>query len=187
MGNMWYDKLKIEKAVESQYPAVREFYHAMIDAMKGSSYDLGWKKDIYPAPDFLLASIRSGELYIVQDADRIIASMVINHECNDSYRDFQWPAEIQPDEVTVIHTLGVFPAYGGRGIGRQMMQFAIDNARLHKQKVIRLDVLKDNIPAKRLYESMGFRYLHTLPMFYENTGWTEFDLYEYEIKQTDEE
>ena len=65
MGNMWYDKLKIEKAVESQYPAVREFYHAMIDAMKGSSYDLGWKKDIYPAPDFLLASIRSGELYIV--------------------------------------------------------------------------------------------------------------------------
>ena len=32
MGNMWYDKLKIEKAVESQYPAVREFYHAMIDA-----------------------------------------------------------------------------------------------------------------------------------------------------------
>ena len=108
--------------------------------------------------------------------------MVINHECNDSYRDFQWPAEIQPDEVTVIHTLGVFPAYGGRGIGRQMMQFAIDTARLHKQKVIRLDVLKDNIPAKRLYESMGFRYLHTLPMFYENTGWTEFDLYEYEIK-----
>ena len=176
MGNMWYDKLKIEKAVENQYPAVREFYHAMIDALKESSYDLGWKKDIYPAPDFLLASIRSGELYIVQDADRIVASMVINHECNDSYRDFQWPAEIQPDEVTVIHTLG-----------RQMMQFAIDTARLHKQKVIRLDVLKDNIPAKRLYESMGFRYLHTLPMFYENTGWTEFDLYEYEIKQPDEE
>ena len=113
MGNMCDDKLKIEKAVESQYPAVRGFYHAMIDALKESSYDLGWKKDIYPAPDFLLASIRSGELYIVQDEDRIIASMVINHECNDSYRDFQWPAEIQPDEVTVIHTLGVFPAYGG--------------------------------------------------------------------------
>ena len=47
------------------------------------------------------------------------------------------------------------------------------------QKVIRLDVIKGNLPAERLYEGLGFRKLHSLQMFYENTGWMEFALYEY--------
>lgn len=42
-------------------------------------------------------------------------------------------------------------------------------ARDRQQKVIRLDVLKGNLPAKKLY---------TLPMCYEDTGWTDYELYE---------
>ena len=174
--------MEIIKASEKQYSAVRAFYHSMIDGLKGTPYDLGWKKDIYPAPDFLMDSIHNGELYIMLDEGEIIASMVMNHECNDSYQEFQWPTKAQASEVTVIHALGVHTAYGGKGIGRQMMQFAIDTSQRNKQKVIRLDVLKGNLPAERLYSGMGFQKLHTLQMFYENTGWTEFELYEYEIK-----
>jgi ribosomal protein S18 acetylase RimI-like enzyme len=55
----------------------------------------------------------------------------------------------------------------------------MDYARAHQQKVIRLDVLKGNRHAEKLYSGMGFQYLHTLPMYYEDTGWTDFKLYEY--------
>ena len=65
----------------------------------------------------------------------------------------------------VIHALGVDPEKAGKGYGRKMVQFAIDTARQNQQKVIRLDVLKGNVPAERLYSGMGFCYLHTLPMF----------------------
>ena len=77
--------------------------------------------------------------------------------------------------------LGVHPAHTGKGIAKQMVQFAVDFAREHQQKVIRLDVLKGNLRAEKLYTGMGFQYLHTLPMFYEDTGWTEFQLYEYRL------
>lgn len=171
--------MEIIKASENQYPAVRAFYHAMIDGLKGNPYDLGWKKDIYPAPEFLMDSLRNGELYLALEGEEIIASMVLNHEGNDSYQDFQWPTEAQPDEVMVIHALGVLPAHSRKGLGKQMVQFAIDMALQNHQKVIRLDVIKGNLPAERLYEGLGFRKLHSLQMFYENTGWMEFALYEY--------
>ena len=45
----------------------------------------------------------------------------------------------------------------------------------------RLDVLEGNTPAERLYTGFGFRYMATLKMYYEDTGWTNFMLYEYVI------
>ena len=64
-----------------------------------------------------------------------------------------------------------------------MVQFAIDAARENGQKVIRLDVLKGNVPAEKLYAERGFKYLHTLPMFYEDTGWTDYELYELRLQE----
>lgn len=46
------------------------------------------------------------------------------------------------------------------------------------QRAIRLDVLNGNMPALKLYESMGFEHRRTTQMFYEDTGWTDYLLYE---------
>ena len=85
------------------------------------------------------------------------------------------------EEVTVIHALGVHPAFAGKGYAKQLVQFAIRAATENAQKALRLDVLKGNTPAEKLYAGMGFLYLHTLKMFYEDTGWTEYELYEYKL------
>ncbi len=58
---------------------------------------------------------------------------------------------------------------------------AYDKGRSEGMKAIRLDVLKGNLPAEKLYSGLGFRYLHTLNMFYEDTGWTDYELYEYTL------
>ncbi|MEE8827088.1 MAG: GNAT family N-acetyltransferase [Eubacteriales bacterium] len=170
--------MQIRLARQDEYPAVRAFYHALIDAMQSSNYAIGWKKDVYPAPEFLRASIEEKELYVGLEKETIIAAMVLNHSCNDGYKEFHWPTMAPAEEVTIIHALGVHPRYSGRGFAKQMVQFAINTARKTNQKVIRLDVLKGNVPAERLYASLGFQYLHTLSMFYEDTGWTDYELYE---------
>ena len=173
--------MNIKKAKLDQYQAVRAFYHAVIDGVGDSRDSVGWKKDIYPAPDFLEDSIRNGELFTALEDEMIAGAMVLNHQYNEEYKKYQWPIQADDAEVTVIHALGVHPSFTGRGYATQMVQFAIDYARRNRQKVIRIDVLKGNILAKKLYMGVGFQYLHTLPMFYEDTGWTEFELYEYPL------
>lgn len=36
-------------------------------------------------------------------------------------------------------------------------------------------------PAEKLYTGIGFEYLQTVTLFYEDTGWTEYELYEYRL------
>ena len=171
----------IRKAVVDQYQTVRSFYHSVIDSIAGIPNTVGWKKDIYPSPDFLMNSIKNGELFLGEEAEEIVAAMVINHEANDGYRNFNWPMEAEPEEVSVVHALCVHPRYSGQGHAKEMVLHAIETAKENHQKVIRLDVLKGNVPAEKLYSGMGFQYLRTVPMFYEDTGWKEFELYEYAL------
>ena len=173
--------MKIAAASPDRFQAVREFYHTVIDGVGDSRDSVRWKKDIYPSPDFLKSSLCSGELFTATDDETMIGAMILNHLCNDEYKTFPWPTKAKDSEITVIHALAVHPFFTGKGYGRQMVQYAIDYAREHQQKAIRLDVLKGNLRAEKLYSGMGFRLLHTLPMVYEDTGWTDFQLYEYRV------
>lgn len=199
-------EMEIRRAVMEEYPMVRAFYHSLIDGMGDSEFNIGWIKDIYPSPEFLRESIAGGELFIGleyveptvfgatepetsepvegsigSENHRIAAAMVLNHQSNDGYKEFQWPTKAADSEVTVIHALGVHPMYKGKGYAKQMVRKAFAEAGKNSQKAIRLDVLKGNVPAEKLYTGLGFRYLHTLNMYYEDTGWTEYELYEYQL------
>lgn len=60
---------------------------------------------------------------------------------------------------------GVAPDYRQRGVGRQMMLALLDLYREEGVEVATLEALKDNAPAIRLYESLGYRvtdHLHFL-------------------------
>lgn len=173
----------IRKAEEDQYQAVMDLYYEIIDGMYGRNDSAGWKKDIYPEPDFVAESIQKGDLYIGLEDDEVIASMVLNHEYNEAYKEYDWPTKADDSEITVIHILGVHPSQMGRGVAKQLVRFAIEHARENGQKAIRLDVLKGNLRAEKLYPDVGFRYLDTLPMFYEDTGWMDFELYEYPLTE----
>ena len=173
------DKMIIRRANPDQYQTVRQFYHSLIDGIAGFSNSVGWIKDVYPAPGFLMESISNGEQFIALESDSIIAAMVLNHKSNEGYREYHWPTDAMESEITVIHALGVHPSFFKKGCGKAMVQFAIETARQNRQKVIRLDVLKGNTAAEKLYTGMGFQYLHTLPLFYDDTGWKDFELFEY--------
>lgn len=170
--------MQIVKAVSNDYPAVREFYYALTDEMEQAEFTPGWIRDIYPTQEYLKDSIRKGELYIGRCGEEIAACMVVNHDYNEAYRQVKWSVEAEDSEVLMIHTLGVRRKFSGRGLAKQLVQEVIDMAENSGIRTIRLDVLKGNLPAEKVYLKMGFRYVDTLPMYYEDTGITDYKAFE---------
>lgn len=175
--------MDITKASPAEYEAVRQFYHSLIEALDGLPYHPMWQKDVYPAPEALQTALRDGELYTGRTEGRIAASMVVNQRCNPEYREAAWPEELSPSEFMVIHMLGVHHDFAGRGFAKEMVHYAIKQAEEAGMKAIRLDVLTGNVPAEKLYTGMGFSYVDTLKLFYEDTGRVEFRLFEYRIER----
>lgn len=71
--------------------------------------------------------------------------------------------EAQPGEY-YIDSLAVLPSYRGRGIGRALLQRAIDQGlSLNLQPTLAVDPV--NLRAQALYRSLGFRYSSDLFIF----------------------
>ena len=67
-----------------------------------------------------------------------------------------------------IHSLAVSAGVRGQGIGRRMMARAEREARRRGCNRMRLEVRMDNLPAIRLYESLGFADTAALPGYYDD-------------------
>ena len=171
----------IRAARGGEYEAVRAFYHSLIDDMQDSPYLPGWEKEIYPTNEYLRASVDAGQLYVCEVEGEIAGAMVVNGDCNEGYAQAQWPTQAEPGEVAIIHILGVHPRFARRGLAKELVAWAIDMAKRQGRRAVRLDVLRGNLPADRLYRGMGFVYVDTMRMYYEDTDWTDFDLFEYAL------
>ena len=170
--------LNIRAAKQAEYETVRAFYDSLIDSMEGSPFHPGWEKGIYPAYEYLMDSIEKGQLYCGWLDGQIVSCMIVNHEYNEGYRALKWSVNPPDCQLLVIHTLGVDSRFSGRGIAREMVRFVIAFAKEQKIPTIRLDVLEGNLPAERAYRAVGFQYAGTVPMYYEDTGWTNYKAFE---------
>ncbi len=56
-----------------------------------------------------------------------------------------------------VLSLGVEPSSQGQGVGRALLRAGLDYLRRNGVAKVKLEVLADNHPARRLYESEGFR------------------------------
>jgi ribosomal protein S18 acetylase RimI-like enzyme len=55
-----------------------------------------------------------------------------------------------------VHDIAVLPSHRGRGVGRLLLAHAETHARARGACKLTLEVLSGNLPARKLYESMGF-------------------------------
>lgn len=170
--------MKLHLAEAHEFDDVRTLYWSIIDDMEAAPYRPGWEKGVYPSDAYIANAIQNRELYVVLHDDETAGAMVLNHTCTDGYEKVPWAISAADHEVSVIHALGIRPAYHGKGLAQYLVAEAVRLAVAQQQKAVRLDVLAGNIPAIRLYERMGFQYRDTLQLFYEDTGLTDFLMYE---------
>ena len=74
-----------------------------------------------------------------------------------------------PDEVDV-HNIAVDGEFRRRGIGRVLLEQVLQAGRRRKSSQVTLEVRESNMPAQRLYESLGFRRTGIRKGYYADNG-----------------
>lgn len=170
--------MELSLASKNEFLKVHDFYWETIDLMKDRTDTVGWKKGIYPADRFIEESIDNGELYVIRHFGGLSAGVILNSRWNEGYEGVPWSILCGSEDVLVPHALAVHPLLQGQGIGKKVVRDIIDIAKARGMKTVRLDILDGNIAAEKLYTGMGFRFVQAKEMFYEDTGWTGFSMYE---------
>lgn len=76
-------------------------------------------------------------------------------------------SKVPGSEQSDIQTIAVADSIRGRGLGKQLMNQLLSEARrLHATEVF-LEVRADNLPAQKLYESLGFEHIDTRKRYYQ--------------------
>lgn len=174
--------MKIVIAKETEYEKVQAFYHELIVKMQPYPCHPTWIIGTYPSDEYLKQLTVNGQVFLGMEHERIVAAMVLNHHPNEDYETVFWQVDASDAEVTILHLLAVLPEYWGRGFGKELLCFADQFLRAKGQKALRLDVMEENLPARRLYAQNGFKEIETIKMYYESTGWSGFAMYEKDLR-----
>lgn len=168
--------MNIHPAKPGDYDAVRRFYHKVIDQMDAADYHIFWEKGYYPSDQSLRDAVEAGALYFGSANDEIAAAMVLNQSCAEGYRHGCWRS--RAGESLVLHLLAVEFSRHGKGIGREMVEYAKIIAAQQGMKALRLDVIDGNEPAKKLYLKCGFQSCGSFRTVIDGLGELGFALYE---------
>lgn len=115
-----------------------------------------WIYGLHPTKEQIESYIKYGFMYCFERSNKILGAIAITPFQETEYQDIDWQIACQNNEVSVVHLLAVNPNYQGCGIARKIMRNAIHIAKNSNSKSVRLDALSCNIPAYRLYHSIGF-------------------------------
>ena len=156
--------ITIELGQEKDIEVLENLYNDLNDALaEGINYPK-WRKGIYPSRQNAVDGIKNKTLYVAKQEDKIVGTIILNHEPEEAYEQVKWQKVCSDQEIYVIHTFAVHPNYAQCGIGRLLMDFAYQKAVKSKMKALRLDVYEGNAPARKLYEKCGFIYIDTVDL-----------------------
>ena len=170
--------ITVRPAKTAEYEDIETFYRELINSMRDSEFKPEWEMGVYPTESLLKDAVKKQTLFLAYLENSLVGVMILNRDCAPEYEKVEWQTDAKKDEVMIIHLLAVSPAHQGKGVAKQMVSSAIEICGKRLVKAIRLDVLKKNTPAAKLYISMGFQLAASVKMYYEDTGLADFELYE---------
>lgn len=147
----------IRQATAADVTAIAATYDQLFEQESRQGSHSNWRQGVYPTAASAARAVQAGEMYVLERQGELLASMVLNQNQADEYRQMPWQYAADDDQVLVIHTLCIPPSHAGQGLASQMLDFAKAFAQTAHCRVIRLDTYAHNEPAKRLYQKHGFR------------------------------
>jgi ribosomal protein S18 acetylase RimI-like enzyme len=172
---------ELRKATLADYDAIIAFYDDVTSRTPDILHHARWQKGKHPTAEGVRSYIEEGSMYVHEEQGSIVGVMALTMYQDDMYHAVNWSQPLQDDAVAVLHIFAVSPDCQGKGLGARLVRAAVELARENGKKAVRLDTLASNVPAQHLYESLGFRYRGQQYLYAENTAWTDFYFYEFEI------
>ena len=157
---------------------VKKLYINVIENTPEIDKTARWVYGKHPTDESLRSYIENGEMFLLTDRDTVAGMVAIVMHQGTDYEDIPWAEKLESDQVATLHLLAVCPDYRGRALGNTILELAGELAKQQGKKALRLDVLESNLPAQRMYEKAGYEYRGKQRWYAENTGWTNFLLYE---------
>lgn len=154
----------IRKAVLRDIDEVEKSYVELLLHEKEHGAYTVWELGVYPTRETAQKAFAEGSLYVMEQMGEICASIIINQTQPEEYGSIKWSCQAKEEDVLVVHLLCVRPSKAGLGIGKAMVQFAIEEGRRRRCRTVRLDTGKQNKPAVALYEKLGFTIAGTTAM-----------------------
>ena len=161
---------RIRKAGPDDIAAVAMIYEQIHDQEEAGAAVIGWARGVYPTEKTAKDALARDDLYVLETEDTgaanaavIAGAAVINQAQVDCYAGGRWSEDVPDDQVMVLHTLVVSPAYGGKGIGRAFVSFYEALAAGKGCRWLRMDTNAKNARARAMYRTLGYTEIGTVP------------------------
>lgn len=151
--------MQIRKCREADIAAVTDFYDRVVAYLESHVNYPRWVYREYPSENFVRQMTDERSLYACLENEEIVGAFVLNDDPQGNYKKGKWSRDIPDGEYLVIHALAIATDRRGNGLGAEIVNFCVEEARKNGYKALRLDAVPDNIPALKLYKKSGFVYV----------------------------
>lgn len=93
-----------------------------------------------------------GEVYVAKIDGAIAGFISMKHQ--------------ELNALTCVYTLVVGKAHQGQGLGKALLELAVQRAKEKKNRGVFLDTTDNNTPARGFYKAVGFHEAYTMPYYY---------------------
>lgn len=157
--------IKIKPAENGEAEKIYHFYEDICRGLEGAKYSPLWQIGLYPCIEDIKNHIKNKDMYISIIDGRIAGAMAtVNH-----------------GDYSSLHLFAVHSDFRNQHLGGMMLNKLFEIAKERSNSKIVLDVVKGNLPAEKLYQKTGFKYIGEKTEFIERIGKVDFNIYEYSI------
>lgn len=167
------------------FERITDFYKYVIDNTDTMPECCRWIYGLHPSDEMIALYITEGSLYYCEQDGVIISAVSATPYQGDDYHDVEWDDKLADDEVGSVHILAINPDIQKQGMASKTMNAVYELFKAAGKKAIRLDALDTNLPAQRLYESLGYKKIDVRNWYACNLGYADFLVYEMKIDQGD--
>jgi GNAT superfamily N-acetyltransferase len=160
--------MRITKATPDDLDALVAFRDEAARWLASKGIDQ-WQEP-WPTEDLMvegmLANIEAGETFIVWDDDKPAATITINRFAKPEL----WTPEEAAEPALYAHKVTVDRAYGGQGLGAELLDWAGTKAADEGADWLRVDVWTTNERLQHYYLHQGFTYVRTVVLLHNLSG-----------------
>ena len=174
--------MNIRRATLFDLPGVEAVYNEIHDAEEKGQAIIGWQRGVYPVRATAEAALQRGDLFVMENENRVYGAAIINQIQLDIYYGAPWEHEVREDQVCVLHTLVISPKAQKQRYGRQFVQFYEDYALKNGWPELRIDTNVRNQTARAMYQKLGYTEIKTVPTVFNGIPEVELVLLEKYLK-----